>query len=124
MTSATVDADILFQNDGATLERKYGMDARQVLYIWWKTLKEIKVELDRQKVFTPAAFMDKNVIKRAIEVGYNYFGIEGESAADRWGIISFSLVFYVVYTLWWGYAIFFMFEGLGLEMISGRKREM
>ncbi|MDC0336390.1 hypothetical protein OAN24_05815, partial [Pseudodesulfovibrio sp.] len=114
MKAATSDADAMFKNNGSVLTNKYAMNAKQAMYVWWKVMKEVKVALDQQKVFTPATFMDKSVIKRAIEVGYNYYGIDGQKAADRWGIILFSLVFYVAYTMWWGYAIFFMFEGLGL----------
>jgi hypothetical protein len=124
MGKVTEDSDFMFKNDGKSVADKYGMDERQAMYVWWKTMKEIKLALDQQKVFPPATYIEKNVINRAIEVGYNYYGIQGESAADRWGIILFSLVFYVVYTMWWGYAIFFMFEGMGLEMKSGRKKEM
>ena len=124
MLRATEDADTMFLNNGDVLSTKYGMDARQAMYVWWKLMKEVKVALDQQKVFAPASFMSKSVIKRAIEVGYNFYGIEGQKAADRWGIVLFSLVFYVVYTMWWGYAIFFMFEGLGLEMTAGKKKEM
>jgi len=124
MTKATEDSDAMFKNDGQKLSQKYGMDERQAAYVWWETMKEIKVALDQQKVFPPATFIGKSVIKRAIEVGYNYYGIEGEKAADRWGIILFSLVFYVVYTMWWGFAIFYMFEGIGLEMTAGKKKDM
>ena len=124
MTAATNDSDAMFKNDGAVLTSKYGMDERQALYVWWQIMKEIKVGLDQQKVFPPASFIAKNVVQGAIEVGYNYYGIEGQSAVDRWGIITFALVFYVAYTLWWGYAIFFMFDGLGLEMKAGKKKEM
>ena len=114
MRQATEDSDAMFGNRGQTLVDKYGMDEKQAMFVWWKTMKEIKVALDQQKLFGPATFISKNVIKRAIEVGYNYYGIEGQNAGDRWGVILFSLVFYVIYTMWWGYAIFFMFEGLGL----------
>ncbi|WP_027720157.1 hypothetical protein [Maridesulfovibrio zosterae] len=124
MTRATEDSDAMFKNNGQVVSDKYSMDARQALYIWWLTMKEVKVALDQQKNFPPATFINKNVIKRAVEVGYNYYGIEGQQASERWGIILFSLVFYVVYTMWWGYAIFFMFEGLGLEMTSSRKKAM
>lgn len=124
MMRATQDSDAMFKNQGKTLADKYGMDEKQAMYVWWKIMKEIKVGLDQQKIFAPATFISKNVIKRAIEVGYNYYGIEGQQAEDRWGIIVFSLVFYVVYTMWWGYSIFFMFEGLGLEMTAGKKKEM
>ncbi len=123
MTVATEDSDAMFKNDGDALTAKYSLDGKEAMYVWWKTMKEIKVALDQQKIFAPASFMSKNVVKRAIEVGYNYYGIEGQKASERWGIILFSLVFYVVYTMWWGYAIFFMFEGLGLEMTSSRKKE-
>lgn len=124
MTRAVADSDAMFHNKGEAVAARYDMDAKQVMYVWWQTMKEIKVALDRQKMFAPASFMDKNVIKRAIEVGYNYYGIEGQKATERWGIILFALVFYVVYTMWWGFAIFYMFEGLGLEMRAGKKREM
>ena len=123
MAAAVVDSDAMFKNDGGALSSKYGMDERQAMFIWWQSMKEIKASLDQQKVFAPATFIAKNVQMRAVEVGYNYYGIEAQSAADRWGILTFALVFYVVYTLWWGYAIFFMFDGLGLEMKSGRKKE-
>ncbi|SME87971.1 hypothetical protein [Desulfovibrio gilichinskyi] len=124
MMRATEDSDVMFNNNGNVLEAKYGMDAKQALYVWWQTMKEVKSSLDQQKKFPPATFISKNVINRAIEVGYNYYGIEGQHASERWGIILFSLVFYVIYTMWWGYAIFFMFEGVGLEMKSSRKKEM
>jgi cbb3-type cytochrome oxidase subunit 3 len=124
MTKVTDDSDAMFKNNGQVLVQKYGMDEKQAMYVWWLTMKEVKSALDQQKVYAPATFIDKNVVKRAIEVGYNYYGIEGQAAADRWGTIAFSLVFYVVYTMWWGYAIFFMFEGVGLEMTSSRKKEM
>lgn len=124
MRAAVADSDAMFKNDGAALSAKYSMDEKQAMYVWWKVMKETKVALDQQKVFAPASFMDKNVMKRAIEVGYNFYGIDGQKAVDRWGIILFALVFYVVYTMWWGYAIFFMFEGLGLEMTAGKKKEM
>ena len=124
MAKSVEDSDSMFRNDGQTLTDKYGMDARQALYVWWMTLKEVKSGLDQQKVFAPAIFLDSSVMKRAVEVGYNYYGIEGQKAMDRWGILLFSLIFYVVYTLWWGYGIFYLCEGLGLEMKAGKKKEM
>jgi hypothetical protein len=59
-----------------------------------------------------------------VEVGYNYYGIAPESAKSKAGILAFALVFYVIYTLWFGYAILMLFEGFGLEMKKGAKKEM
>lgn len=124
MAAALGDADTMFKNDGDTMESRYGIKPREAMFVWWKLLKDVKLHLDKQKVFKPATFIDKKVIKRGVEVGYNYFGIDGRHAADEWQKLTFALIFYVVYTLWFGYSIFFMFEGLGLQMTAGKKKEM
>ncbi|MEJ2070137.1 MAG: hypothetical protein P8X58_06970, partial [Syntrophobacterales bacterium] len=53
---------------------------------------------------------------RAIEPEYNLYGITATSVSDRAVLLTFMLVFYVIYTLWFGYGIFEMFEGFGLGM--------
>lgn len=124
MRAALADADSMFHNDGDALSEKYGLDAKQATFVWWKLLKETKADLDRQKEFAPATFLEEKVLKRGVEVGYNYFGIEGRDASDEWMLLTFALVFYVIYTLWFGYSIFFLFEGLGLRMTAGKKKEL
>ena len=42
--------------------------------------------------------------------------MEPQSIMDRLGVVIFSLVFYVIYTLWYGFAILFMFEGWGMKL--------
>ena len=56
------------------------------------------------------------VVKKAVESSYNYYKIEPEKIGDRLGIVVLSLVFYVIYTLLYGFAILFMFEGWGLKI--------
>lgn len=124
MLAAIADADAMFRNDGAVLRARYARDERGVMLLWWRTLAEVKTALDGQKKFAPASFISKQVINRAVEVGYNFYGIEAQTIGENAGIVIFALVFYVVYTLWWGYAIFFLFEGFGLEMKAGKKKEM
>ncbi len=124
MAAALEDSDTMFKNDGDTMKSRYGIKPREAMFVWWKLLKDVKLHLDKQKMFKPATFINKKIIKRAVEVGYNYFGIEARNASDEWEKITFALIFYVVYTLWFGYSIFFLFEGLGLQMTAGRKKEM
>jgi hypothetical protein len=33
------------------------------------------------------------------------------------------LVFYVIYTMWWGFAIFYMFDGIGLTMKKAKVKK-
>ena len=85
------------------------------LYLWWKAMKEMDKDLKRQKLFKEAA-MPTLVKKKAVETAYNYFGIAPQSIGDKIGIVIFSLIFYVVYTLWYGFAIMYMFEGYGMQL--------
>jgi hypothetical protein len=40
------------------------------------------------------------------------------------GIMTGLLVFYVLYTMWWGFAIFYLFEGVGLTMKKAKIKKV
>ncbi len=109
------DADAMYYNEGETVQTRYGYDERIVLYNWWESLESISSELEDQDLFDEAKGIDKALAK-AVEPAYNYYGIEAESIIDRIGIVLFSLIFYVVYTLWYGFALMYMIEGYGLRI--------
>ena len=115
MTVMLADADAMYRNDGQALEAKYGIEGRQALYNWWKAIAGMDKSLKKQKKFKEASILDL-VKAKAVETAYNYYGIEAQKISDRWGIVIFSLIFYVVYTLWYGFAILFMFEGSGMKL--------
>ena len=123
LASALTDAENMFYNKGSLVREKYSLPEKEALYLWWQTLKQLDRELKKHKDFKAAAFVSE-VVKRGIEVGYNFYGVQPQSAGSKFGLLSFSLIFYVVYTLWWGFSIFFLFEGFGLEMSSGSKKEV
>jgi hypothetical protein len=56
------------------------------------------------------------VKEKAVECAYNYYGIEPWKVSEKLGLVVFSLVFYVVYTVWYGYAIIFLLEGWGFTL--------
>lgn len=109
------DADLMYHNNGSAVSGKYGYEERQALYNWWAAANAMEVGLTRQKHFK-AAKVVASVNKKAIETAYNYYRIEAQHISERYGIVIFSLVFYVVYTLWYGFGIMFMFEGWGLRL--------
>jgi len=117
------DSDAMFGNQDAGLESRYGFPGKQALYVWRTALKDMDLRLKHQKNFKEADWINE-VIKKGIETGYNFFGIQPQSASSKAGVLTFSLVFYVIYTLWWGVAILFLFEGIGLEMKAGAKKEV
>lgn len=115
------DADVMYHNNGADLKAKYpaytGKDDRQALYDWYKILSGFDRELKKQEAFAQAkvAF---NINSKVVEAAYNYYNVVPEEIKNKVGIVTFSLVFYVIYTMWYGFAILFVFEGWGLK-ISG-----
>jgi hypothetical protein len=126
MGAALKDSDDMFYNRDAELKGRYGFEGQEALYAWWSCFKAMDLELKKlgkSENFKQAAFLS-DVVKKGLEVGYNFFQISPQSARSRAGILTFSLVFYVVYTLWWGIAILFLFEGFGLEMKAGAKKEV
>jgi hypothetical protein len=109
------DSDALFHNKGDVLQEKYGIEGRKVLFDWWTSLKAMKKSFDKQEQFDNGKTV-YTVMTRAVECSYNYYKIVPESMSNKLGTVIFSLVFYVVYTMWYGYAILFMFEGWGLQI--------
>ena len=109
------DAENMFRNSGDKIYKKYGYPEKKVLYNWWTALKAMDKELKRQKKFSQAKFI-ATVKKKGVECSYNYYKIEPQKISDKLGIVVFSLVFYVIYTIWYGFAIMYMFQGLGLRL--------
>lgn len=115
MKNALEDADSLFHNRGESVKTRYQMDERLAGYGWWVGLKAIIKDLNRQRLFAEAKQLAE-LNKKAVECAYNYYGIEPQNIGDQWFIVFFSLAFYVIYTIWYGYSILFMFEGWGLKL--------
>jgi hypothetical protein len=113
--NALADADFMYRNEGKKVAEKYGYDERLVLFNWWKAMQEMDKDLGKQKKFKEAKAAVV-VQKKAIEASYNYYRIEPQQIGERWGTVVFSLIFYVIYTLWYGFSILFMFEGWGLKL--------
>ena len=78
-------------------------------------------ELQKQKMIKEAKVVSQ-VNKRGLEPGYNFYGIKSEKVLDNVLPLVGLLVFYVIYTMWYGYAIFDMFGGIGLGMTKSKAK--
>jgi len=105
----------MFANDGEAIKKKYGYAGKKAMFNWWTALNKMDMSLKKQKLFAEAKFVAE-VNKKSVECVYNYYQIEPKKITEKLGIVIFSLVFYVVYTLWFGFSIMFMFEGLGMKL--------
>ncbi len=117
--AALADADDLFNDHGQAVLDRYAMtdkDAEKtVVKAWWSVLDPSIKELQKQKLIQEAKVVGQ-VNKRGLEPGYNFYGIKSEKVLDNVLPLVGLLVFYVIYTMWYGYAIFDMFGGIGLGM--------
>ncbi len=109
------DADLMYMNHGEKIKDKYGYNEKQVLYNWYKSMKSIDKGLKDQKKFKEAKIVAL-VVKKAVECAYNYYQIQPMKISDSLGTVIFSLIFYVIYTLWYGFAVMYMFEGWGMNL--------
>ena len=115
LKSSLADSDLMFANNGAPLQEKYGVPEKQVLYNWWTAFKSIGKELTVQEKFE-AAKPFATVSKKALEPAYNYYGVKAMSWKENIVMILVALGFYVFYTLWYGFGLMYLFEGLGLKI--------
>jgi hypothetical protein len=115
LRSCLEDAEAMYHNDRERVSGKYGADARQAMHSWWTVCQGLDRGLKQQRRFGDAELV-LAIQQKAVEPAYNYFGIEPRKVSESLGIVACSLVFYVVYTVWFGFAILFLFEGLGLGL--------
>ncbi|MBM9519199.1 hypothetical protein JWG39_05115 [Desulforhopalus vacuolatus] len=115
VASSLADSRTMFDNNGSVVEEKYGFSGREALYNWWTGYAKMVNNLNSKKKFKEAKFLG-NLKKRALEPAYNYYGIEARSWKANIMMISLALAFYVFYTVWYGFGILYLFEGIGLKI--------
>jgi len=123
MFAAIDDSDAMFNNQSDKIKAKYDFDPKLVLRAWWAAFKEMDRDLKTQQKFREARVVSE-IMMRSIEPGYNFFGISPELVRNNIPMLTFMLVFYVVYTLWYGFGVFEIFEGLGMGAHGGHKEEV
>jgi hypothetical protein len=122
MSKILQDADDMYKNDGKKLVDRYGMDEKEAMTSWWNVLKVMDKELKKQGKIEEAKIVS-DVMKKAVEPAYNFYKIDAQKVSEKAVIMSGLLVFYVAYTMWWGFAIFYLFDGIGLTMKKAKVKK-
>lgn len=115
IAGAIADADLMFKNEGQAVVAKYGFEEKRVLYDWHKALAAMTKDLNRQGKFNEGKIL-RDVQTKAVEPAYNYYGVKAVPMTDMIWVALAALIGYVIYTVWYGYAILFLFEGWGLKL--------
>ena len=123
LAAALQDSDVMFKNDGNAIKAKYGTDDEKKMFRQWHNAFTKIDKAFKKTGKIEEANMISTVTKKGIEAAYNYYGVDAAKVGDHVGLMTFLLVFYVFYTLWWGFAIFFIFEGIGLSMSKAKVKK-
>lgn len=107
------DSDLMYKNKGEEVRNIYGYDEKKVLKDWWLSLNQISKIFKSNKLFEQSKILEE-VNKKAVEPAYNFYKIEAVKVSEKALIMVLLLAGYVVYTIWWGYSMYHLFEGIGL----------
>jgi hypothetical protein len=127
LKAALDDADVMFKNEGDKIKAKYAEamatdDEKQMFRQWNNVLPKIDKVFKKEGKIEESQIVS-SVTKKAIEAGYNFYKVDAKKVKDEVVLMTFLLVFYVAYTMWWGFAIFFIFEGIGLSMKKAKVKK-
>ena len=116
------DSSAMYYNKGSEISQKYGMDEGEVMSIWWGVLKRTAKEFQKtNRVEQSDVILE--VMKKGIEPAFNFYNVEPQKVSDKSLTVTGLLLFYILYTMWWGYAIFYLFDGLGLSMTKAKVKQ-
>jgi hypothetical protein len=127
LAAALRDSETMYRNEGEKINALYGTamktdDEKQMFRQWYNVLDRMNKEFVKEKKAAEAKIVS-DVMKKAVEAAYNFYKVDAVKVKEKAGLMAFLLVFYVVYTMWWGFAIFFLFEGLGLSMKKAKVKK-
>jgi hypothetical protein len=118
MAAALEDSDQMYHNNGDYIKKKYGVEddekMKQMFRQWHNAFTAIHKQFILQKKVKEASFI-KKVLTAAIEPAYNFYGIQTVNIKEKAGLAAGLLVFYILYTIWYGFGVLYLFEGYGLS---------
>ncbi|MCS7214981.1 MAG: hypothetical protein RMI30_03570 [Thermodesulfovibrio sp.] len=113
LTMIVRDSDLMYKNKGEDVRNIYGYDEKRALKDWWISLEQMSKIFKSNKLFEESKILEE-VNKKAVEPAYNFYKIEAVKVSEKALIMAILLVGYVIYTIWWGYSMYHLFEGIGL----------
>ena len=135
--SATDMSEKLYNNDAkvaamydlnpADAQVQAGGNAEEAIALkaaraWWYSLSPAIKALQKQDKVAEAKAVDQ-IMRRAIEPGNNFYSLNGAKVKDHVVLLTLMLVFYLLYTLWYGFSIFELFRP-GHDQVQDEVREL
>lgn len=123
LQAAVADSDFMYDNNSTAVSQRYdNASALGIMSAWWHMLSPSIKALQKQGKIAEASLVDA-VVRRAVEPGNNFYSVPATKVADHLFLMAGLLIFYVLYTLWYGFAIFEIFDGVGLTMSKSKVKQ-
>jgi hypothetical protein len=119
--AALADAELMYANKAGELEARHAMPATEAIYCWWCVFDGLARRYVQENRPDEADFA-KFVSAKTLEPAYNFRGIETRTTKASLLPLLGLMVFYVVYTLWYGMSIMLVCEGFGITARGAGKR--
>jgi hypothetical protein len=120
LASALQDSDAMYKNQGDAIKTRYGTDDEKKMFRqWYNAFTAIDKNLKKEGKVEQAKIIS-DVTKKAVETAYNYYKVDAIQVKEKAVLMTALLVFYVIYTMWWGFAIYYIFDGVGLSMSKAK----
>jgi hypothetical protein len=121
-SQAVADAELVYYNQASGLQEKYKLDGSQVVSAWWAVFNGLSRRYTQESKAVEADFT-KVIATKVLEPAYNFRGIQPRNISDHAPLMVLFLGFYVIYTIWYGFSIMYLFEGLGIGSHQKTTRE-
>jgi hypothetical protein len=116
------DARLAFDNRDAELETHSGMKASDALYSWWIICDGLSNRFTQDNRVREANYLTF-LSTKVLEPAYNFRGIQARDIKGSLLPVILLLLGYVIYTLWYGFSLMLILEGLGINAEKLRNKE-
>ncbi len=120
LASALQDSDTMYKNQGEAIKTRYSFDDEKKIFRQWHNAFTAMDKALKKDGKIEQAKIISDVAKKAVETAYNYYKVEAVQVKEKAVLMTALLVFYVIYTMWWGFAIYYIFDGVGLSMSKAK----
>ena len=114
------DCDDAYTSGAPALAARYGPEGRRILYLWWQALDQMERKAKAAGRAAEGRLLE-DLRTRGVETSYNFLGLEARKVGDHLPLVAGLLAGYVLYTVWCGFAIYLMFQGLGLKATAPKR---
>jgi hypothetical protein len=115
------EASLSYENKTSEIEKEYGFKSTEVIYCWWLIFDGLTRRYTQDNMGAEANFT-KLITTKILEPAYNFRDTEAKNIKDSVLPVTLLLLAYVAFTLWYGFSILLIFEGLGITSHGGGKK--